>query len=222
MLTGVDVDAHGISWNSDKTGQFGTVKVPTVFGLAHDAGFTTAAFFSKTKFHHIDAPNTIDFMRAPNGGAVPWNSGKTVDLMRAHLGAANPNLLFVHLADPDFVGHSFGWMGRLYGMAVRDADAAVARILSTADARYGRGHYTVILTADHGGHGKRHGSTDPLDTTIPWVVWGAGVQPGEPLTGIRTMDTAATALWLLGIDAPESFSGRAVLGGFNPALLARQ
>ena len=31
-----------------KTGKFGYVKVPTVFGLAHQAGFTTAAIFSKT------------------------------------------------------------------------------------------------------------------------------------------------------------------------------
>lgn len=222
MLTGVGVDVHGVSWNSDRTGQFGHVKVPTVFSLAHDAGFTTAAFFSKTKFQHIDAPNTIDHVRAPRGGAIPWNSGKTVDLLRAHLADATPNLMFVHLADADFVGHSFGWMGRMYGLAVREADAAVARILATADARYGRGRYTVILTADHGGHGKRHGSTDPRDTTIPWIVWGAGVVPGEPLSGIRTMDTAATALWLLGIDAPANLAGRAIVDGFTPSRLAHQ
>lgn len=222
MLTGVDVDAHGITWNSDKTGQFGHVKVPTVFGLAHDAGYATAAFFSKPKFHHIDAPNTIDHVKAPKGGSIPWNAGKTVSLVRAHLDHATPNLMFVHLADADFVGHSFGWMGWMYGMAVRDADAAIADVLRAADERFGRGRYTVLLTADHGGHGKRHGSTDPRDTTIPWIVWGAGVQPGEPLSGIRTMDTAATVLWLLGVDAPASFTGRAVRAGFDPSQLARQ
>ena len=222
MLTGVDVDAHGITWNSDKTGQFGHVKVPTVFGLAHDAGFTTAAFFSKTKFHHIDAPNTIDHVKAPKGGSIPWNAGKTVDLVKAHLDRATPNLVFVHLADADFVGHSFGWMGWMYGMAVRNADAAIADVLKVADERFGRGRYTVLLTADHGGHGKRHGSADPRDTTIPWIVWGAGVQPGEPLSGIRTMDTAATVLWLLGVDAPSTLTGRVVRAGFDPSQLARQ
>ena len=74
MLTGVDVDVHGIHWNSDKTGQYGYVKVPTVFGLAHDAGFSTAAIFSKTKFHHLAKPTTLDYVRAPSGrlALAPW------------------------------------------------------------------------------------------------------------------------------------------------------
>jgi arylsulfatase A-like enzyme len=218
MLTGVDADVHGITWNSDKTGEFGTVKVPTVFGVARLAGFSTAAFFSKTKFHHIDVPSTIDHMRAPTGGVIPWNARKTVDLMRDYLDEQSPNLMMVHLADADFAGHNFGWMGWMYGMAVREVDLAVAHVLEAADERFGRGGYTVILTSDHGGHGKSHGTTDSVDTTIPWIVWGAGVQRGDTLTGIRTMDTAATALWMLGLQVPSSFVGRAVINAFEPSL----
>jgi predicted AlkP superfamily pyrophosphatase or phosphodiesterase len=220
MLTGVDADVHGITWNSDKTGEFGTVKVPTVFGVAHQAGFSTAAFFSKTKFHHIDVPSTIDHMRAPSGGVIPWNARKTVDLMRDYLDEHTPNLMMVHLADADFAGHNFGWMGWMYGMAVREVDLAVANVLDAADERFGRGGYTVILTADHGGHRKSHGTTDPVDTTIPWIVWGAGVQPGDTLSGIRTMDTAATALWMLGLETPSSFVGRPVVHAFEPSRTA--
>jgi predicted AlkP superfamily pyrophosphatase or phosphodiesterase len=216
MLTGVDAEDHGITWNSDKTGQFGYVKVPTVFGVAREAGFSTAAFFSKPKFHHIGAPNTIDYMRAPSGGKIPWNSGKTLDLVRDYLSQHTPNLMFVHIADADFAGHNFGWMGWMYGMAVRQADAAVAQLLAMADERFGPHGYTVLLTSDHGGHGKRHGSTDPLDTTIPWIVWGAGVQRGDALTGVRTMDTAATTLWMLGLAAPAGFDGHAVAAAFEP------
>lgn len=217
MLTGVDSDVHGITWNSDKTNRFGHVKVPTVFGLAHDVGLTTAAFYSKPKFHHIGDPKTLDYVRGPTGGAIPWNSGKTVDLMREYFSTGNPNLTFVHIADADFAGHSFGWMGWMYGQAVRQADLAVARVLESADERFGRGLYSVILTADHGGHGKRHGSTDPLDTTIPWIVWGRGVQPGDTLSGIRTMDTAATVLWMLNIASPQGWSGRPVTDAFAGA-----
>jgi arylsulfatase A-like enzyme len=218
MLTGVDTDQHGITWNSDKTGTFGYVEVPTVFGLTHKAGFTTAAFYSKSKFHHIGAPETIDHMSGPKGGPIPWNAGKTVDLVRDHLSHASPNFMFVHLADADFAGHNFGWMGWMYGMAVRETDNAVARVLDAADERFGKGRYTVIVSADHGGHGKRHGSADPLDTTIPWIVWGAGVQQGDTLSGIRTMDTAATALWMLGLDAPQSWVGRVVSSAFEPTV----
>ena len=65
MLTGVDADKHGITWNDERVDDHGHVDVPTVFGLAKADGFRTAAFFSKTKFHHLEAPNTIDYVRSP-------------------------------------------------------------------------------------------------------------------------------------------------------------
>lgn len=215
MLTGVDSDQHGITWNSDRTSSAGHVAVPTIFGIAHEAGFSTAAFFSKTKFNHLGTPGALDHMSAPKGGAFPWTSGKTVDNVRRYLATATPNLTFIHLADADMAGHYNGWMGRAYGVAVREADAGLARILALADQRFGRGRYSVIVTADHGGHGRRHGSTDKRDTTIPWIVWGAGVQPGDTLTGIRTMDTAATVLWMLGLEAPPAWTGRSLAGAFS-------
>lgn len=215
MLTGVDSDQHGITWNSDRTGQAGHVAVPTIFGIARTAGFTTAAFFSKTKFNQLDAPGSIDHVSGPKGGKIPWNAGKTVGNVRRHLATTTPNLTFIHLADADFAGHSFGWMGRMYGMAVRQADSSLARIIVLADERFGAGRYSLIVTADHGGHGRTHGSTDKRDTTIPWIVWGAGVQPGDTLTGIRTMDTAATVLWMLGLDAPPAWTGRSLATAFS-------
>jgi len=219
MLTGVGADIHGVTWNSDKTKEKGYVSVPTIFALAHNAGFTTAAFFSKTKFHHLEIPSTLDFSRSPKGGMDPmFAEERTAGYVADYLGDNNPNLLFVHFMEPDFIGHQFGWMGHMYGMAVREADLGVKRVLATADERWGRGNYTVILTADHGGHGKRHGSTDPLDMTIPWIVWGAGVQAGDTLSGIHTMDTAATVMWLLGVDAPANWVGKPVTRAFDRAV----
>ena len=130
--------------------------------------------------------------------------------------SAAPNLVFVHIGEPDYAGHMFGWMGRAYGNAVRAADQAVAELLDKAEDRFGRGNFTVILTADHGGHDRNHGSEDPRDTTIPWIVWGKGVAAGVELpAGIRTMDTAATALWLLGVDAPPAWVGTARVKAFD-------
>ena len=219
MLTGVDADEHGITWNDERVDDHGHVDVPTVFGLAKAEGFRTAAFFSKTKFHHLEAPNTIDYVRSPKGGIFDfrWDATRTVNEVGKHLRsrAAAPNLMFVHIGEPDYAGHMFGWMGRAYGNAVRAADQAVAELLEKAEDRFGRGNFTVILTADHGGHDRNHGSEDPRDTTIPWIVWGKGVAGGVELpTGIRTMDTAATALWLLGVDAPPAWVGTAQMKAF--------
>ena len=137
--------------------------------------------------------------------------------MARYLKHASPNLLFVHLAEPDLAGHLVGWMSAPYGWAVQEADAAVGRLLAVADGAFGRGNYTVLLTADHGGHGRDHGSDDPRDVTIPWVAWGRGVAAGAVLDpGIKTMDTAATALRLLGLEEPAGVIGHVVTAAILP------
>lgn len=216
MLTGVDPNEHGITWNDDQVQSRGVVKVPTAFGIARDAGLKTAAFFSKAKFHHLEVPGTLDFSVSPGEGDK-WSAGETVENVEEYLGRGEkPNLMFVHVPDTDYKGHVWGWMSWMYGRAVRRADDAVESVLEAADKAYGAGNYTLIVTADHGGSGRTHGSDDPRDRTIPWIVWGQGVRAGSPLApGVRTIDTAATALWLLGVSAPETMEGRPVTSAFR-------
>ena len=222
MLTGVDADKHGITWNSEQVEEHGHVDVPTVFGLAKEAGLHTAAFFSKTKVHHLEVPKSLDYVRSPKGGFLTgrWSAERTARYVEDYLESAAeaPNLIFVHIGEPDYAGHLFGWMSLVYGEAVRQADHAVGEVLDEANDRFGPGNYTVIVTADHGGHGKDHGSSDPRDTTIPWIVWGKGVQAGAALpAGVRTMDTAATAMWLLSVETPSDWVGRPVAAAFTSA-----
>jgi predicted AlkP superfamily pyrophosphatase or phosphodiesterase len=215
MLTGVTPDVHGITWNSEEVDEFGYVRVATVFEVARSYGYHTAAFFSKAKFRHLQKPGTLDYTQAPRGDN--WPATRTIADVQQYLRYQRPNLLFVHIAEPDYAGHSIGWMSFVYGWAVRRADAAVAAVLQSAERAFGRGNYTVLVTADHGGHGREHGTADPQDMTIPWMVWGRGVQAGELTDSVKTMDTAATVLWLLGAPAPAAWSGRAVASGFTPA-----
>jgi arylsulfatase A-like enzyme len=90
-------------------------------------------------------------------------------------------------------------------------------LLAAADEAYGSGNYSVIVTADHGGHDYDHGSDDPRDVTIPWIAWGQGVRQGT-LNGVRidTFDTAPTVLWMLGVPKPLAWDGSPVLDAFRP------
>ncbi len=218
MLTGVPPEVHGITFNSRQSDEHGVVEVPTVFAVAKERGFHTAAFFSKAKFHHLAQPGSLDYWQGPGSNISHWMATKTVPDAVRYLKHERPNLMFVHIGEPDYAGHAIGWMSFAYGWAVKRADGAVATVLEAADEAYGRGNYTVILTADHGGHDRDHGSDDPRDMTIPWIAWGKGAQTGVPLSvPIRTMDTAATALWLLGVDRPPGWVGRPVAAAFTPA-----
>ncbi|HUG38949.1 MAG TPA: alkaline phosphatase family protein [Longimicrobiales bacterium] len=214
MLTGLLPEDHGITFNREvAAGE--NVQVPTIFELARRKGFSTAAFYSKAKFRHLERPDAYDYWQAPSSNADNWMATKTVADAVQYLRHARPNLLFVHIGEPDYAGHAMGWMSMFYGWAVKRADAGVARVLEAADQAFGRGNYTLILTADHGGHGHDHGSDVAEDMLIPWVAWGRGVAPGSTPAGVRTVDTAATALWLLDVTVPAHWEGRPVRSAFE-------
>jgi arylsulfatase A-like enzyme len=223
MLTGEPPDEHGVLWNNVMDAQSGTIEIPTIFSEARDHGYTTAAFFSKAKFSHLQKPGSLDYSQAPGGWFGKWSAADTVADVEAHLKKKQPNLLFVHLPDPDSEGHAHGWMTAAYGRGVLRADAALERLLEAADDAYGKGKYTVIVTADHGGHGKDHGTDRLEDVTIPWIAWGAGVTPGElPANTVQTMDTATTSLFLLGVDKPAAWAGNTIAGAFQKAAVVAE
>jgi len=216
MLTGEPPDDHGVLWNNVQTADRAHVDVSTVFGVARQHGYRTAAFFSKAKFGALQQPGTLDYSQAPGGWWGRWSSTRTVADVRTHLQTEKPNLLFVHLSDPDRAGHSSGWMSAQYGRAVIDADGAVKNLMQAADTAYGAGNYSLLVTADHGGHSYGHGTSDPQDVTIPWIAWGRGVNASVLDDTIDTFDTAPTVLWLLGIDEPNGWDGDAVVEAFEP------
>lgn len=216
MLTGELPDQHHVLWNRAVATPAGSIDVPTVFGVARAHGYRTAAFFSKAKFGLLQRPGTLDYSQAPGGWFGRWSAARTATDVETYLATARPHLLFVHLPDPDAAGHRSGWMSPDYGRAVSAADAAVERILATSIEAHGQGNLTVIVTADHGGHDADHGSDDPRDVTIPWIAWGRGVRGVELReTAVRTVDTASTVLWLLGLPEPTDWSGSPVAEAFR-------
>jgi predicted AlkP superfamily pyrophosphatase or phosphodiesterase len=216
MLTGEPPERHGVLWNNVVSAKTDSIEQATVFGIARARGYVTAAFFSKPKFQPLQRADALDYSQAPGGWWGGWHSSRTLTDVEKYLQTSRPNLLFVHLADPDRAGHSSGWMSTEYGRAVNQSDQAVGRLLAAADKAFGAGSYTIIVTADHGGHERDHGSADPQDVTIPWMVWGRAVKTGELQdVSIRTMDTASTILWLLGLDEPTEWLGTPVIGAFD-------
>lgn len=214
MVTGVPPTVHGITWNDERVSVEGRVRVPTMFTLAQQAGVYTTAFFGKAKFRHLIHPRAPRDVEAPRGLEVVLAPRITQDVVH-YLRFRRPGLLFVHLPDPDIAGHSVGWMSQPYRWAVRRADAAVEQIRRAAVEAFGD-DVVIIVTADHGGHGRDHGTERPEDMTIPWIAWGGPVDEGRVEADITTYDTAATVLWLLGLDVPADWAGRPVLEAFVP------
>jgi arylsulfatase A-like enzyme len=217
MLTGLAPEFHGVLWNTNASLGRRKAKAPTVFGLLRTEGYVTAAFFSKSKFTTLQEPGTLDYSQAPGGWSGYWSSDRTVRDVQQYLAMQKPNLLFIHLGDPDHAGHASGWMSPSYGEAVAQIDAALERVVTFAEESFGAGRFTLIVTADHGGHDRDHGSSDVRDVTIPWIAWGRDVKGGLLSGPVNTVDTAATVLWLLKVPRPASWTSRPVAEAFQDA-----
>jgi predicted AlkP superfamily pyrophosphatase or phosphodiesterase len=214
MLTGEPPEIHGILWNSDDPPPDGPLHpaVPTIFQIAHDHGLTSGIAASKKKFEAL-APGT-------NYDAVSGDAKTVDDAIAANDAAAiirdhAPNLLFVHFANDDIVGHAKGWGTPEQIHAIELADAAVGIVLDALRDRGIADDTLVILSADHGGSGLKHGKDDPRSRYIPWICAGPGVRKNYDLTRnrdrtIHTEDTFATACYFLGLPA-GNVQGKPVL-----------
>ena len=212
MVSGVGPAKHKITWN-DWMPEKGLIPVPTIFSLVHPHGFTTAMFVGKPKFKHLNLPGSLDEFVLPLPKA---DSTAVAAAFAARLPLLNPDLCLIHFADPDTIGHKSGWGSPEQKVAFATCDAALQVVMAALKSAGIAETSVVILTADHGGHDKTHGSDSPEDVNIPWIVWGKGVKKGTVLTApVSTCDTAATALWLLGQPIPENFDGKPVVAAFE-------
>lgn len=214
MLTGVRPQKHQIEWNNDlKFAEPVYPKYPTIFELAHAAGFSTGMVVGKDKFNILKKPGTLDSIFVPEKESVT-----DADVLREALRVIDekpPQVLFVHLPTVDQIGHAQGWGTPAQVEAVETADSAIGEILAALAKKGVLDATLVIVSADHGGAGRDHGADDPRCRHIPWIAVGPSVRKNFDLTRIApltvcTEDTFATTADWLGLKLNPNLEGRAV------------
>ena len=188
---------HGWVTNSDPSASAtlhnsGNLNVPykaSTWDVAHDAGLSTSHFASKSKFIIFEQSfNAANGAPHPNGKDkidtffAQENASATMQTqMLAALGTTEFNYTFLHYADPDIAGHSSGWGGTTYMNAVKKVDGYLGQLFNLLETDPGLvGNTAIVLSADHGGSGTDHStSSTPAHYTIPFYVWGDGVDHGD-------------------------------------------
>lgn len=192
----VGPDGHGWTSNTDPAKRVTLhsnkgAYIASVFDVAHDHGLRTGVWATKTKFSLFrvsydelhGAPDTT----GPDNGRnkvdvfVHGQSAVVMDDFMNTLATRPCNFAFVHLGDCDGAGHSQGWGSEAYNACLVTMDGYLGRIMDLiATHPVLKGKTDLIVTADHGGAGKDHAdASKPVDYTIPFYVWGAGVTPGD-------------------------------------------
>ena len=103
-------------------------------------------------------------------------------------------------------GHDNGWMSETYLQCIHNAIDNVKRVLEEAGEEY-----TIIITADHGGHDRIHGTELPEDMTIPMFFIGPDFEAGKVLSGISLLDLAPTIATIMGAPIPREWEGKSIV-----------
>ena len=204
MFYGVPPKRHGILTNTY------TPPVRPVPGIAEQlsaAGKVCAAFHNWEPIRHIWTSECMKYT-----SYIHAYEEENSDLMLTEQAAAlirrkQPDCLFIHLVETDEKGgHDHGWMSPEYLHALHNALACVRRVYEALSAGY-----SLVLTADHGGHDRGHGEDIPEDRTIPIVFAGAPFASGRALEAMTIKDIAPTVLQVLGLPKPTAWEGRSIL-----------
>ena len=210
MLSGFPVADHKMNFDAYAKNR-GQIPTPTIFSIAKQNGLHSAMFIGKQKLWHIAPDKSVSHFERPGFFC------KTVATRAAkYFETVLPDVMFVHITDPDNAGHDYGWMSRAYMAAVRESDRCVQILLDAIDRAGQKSSTLVILTADHGGHERQHsGRGKELDSTIPWIARGPSIPAGTILdVDVNTTDTAVTALAALGL---PTVTGMVGVSHFSPA-----
>lgn len=208
MLDGMCPAKHGVTWD-DYQPSLGYAKGTDLFDLAHAAGLKTVMYVGKDKLRQVTEPASTDVFKYIND-----RDSVIVDHLLANF-PLDFGLMFVHFPTVDMMGHEYGWLSPEQLSVARRGDQALGKLLAALDANGLRDETLIIVSADHGGHKTSHGSSQPEDMTIPWIMVGPGVLPMQITEPIVTMDTAATAAWALGLPIPPEWDGKPITQAFG-------
>ncbi len=201
LFHGVSAERHGILTN------IYVPQVRPVCGLCevlHAAGKRCAFFYNWEPLRDLARPGSLSHAFFTSGDIYGYETAndQTAEAAKVYLSVDAPDFAFVYFGWPDAAGHSTEWMGEEYLRAVRgcwDKIEMLCRALSD--------DYLVIVTADHGGHGRTHGSDMPEDMTIPILLWNRSVV-SSIREGGNIIDIAPTVTSILDVAANGEWEGK--------------
>lgn len=197
---------HRVDFNSDQEEvtihSHRGMYVPSVFDVAHDNGFSTAMIAGKSKFSMYN--RSYDGTHGWNHNTGSQGGDNKIDLfftgtdtevseqLNSLLSVEAPSpFVFIHFANPDRTGHNEGFALNItspYLESIRMVDRRLGQIISLVEENESlNGRTTLIITSDHGGVDTHHNDNERAENyTIPFIVWGPGVDRGADLYALNT------------------------------------
>ena len=204
MFHSVEPGRHGITTN------LYTPQVRPINGLMEQisqADGKCAMFYGWEPMRDVARPGSCLWSGYIYSYADDGVDGIVTDQALACIGRYHPDFVYIYMPETDDKGgHDTGWMSETYLKQVSAAIGNVKRLVEAAGDEY-----TVIVTADHGGHDRTHGTDMPEDMTIPMFFVGKEFEPGRAIENVSILDIAPTIAKIMGVPAAREWEGRALV-----------
>ena len=205
LFHSVDPDRHGTTTN-DYMPQ--VRPIPGLCEVLARAGKNCSIFYDWEQLRDLTRPSSLYSASFRCGGKLSYAVADKLltDEAIAKLTSEPVDFAFLYMGDPDAIGHGYGWMGEQYLASVQGCWENIARVASALDE-----DTALIITADHGGHGRGHGADIPEDMTIPVFVKAPGFAPGSTLENVNIKDLAPTIATLMGVAPAAEWEGKSLI-----------
>lgn len=179
MMTGLPPAQNGKNDNDWEPGQ-PRVGKSTLFDDAREAGYRTAYYYSKPKLGYLVNAAVGEHGLEPHTG---------IERVRTFFRGKGKRFAFLHISGLEWAGMESGWLSQDYLDELTQIDAALAPLFAEVGKR---SRYAIVVTSDHAGHDKLHGTEHPEDYKLPLIFTGNAklpqLPPGVwPVTGLRAL-----------------------------------
>ena len=220
MLMGAGPTLHGYTeWDSKTpeipsaaTNEYGVF--PGIFGLLKQqkTQYKSAVIYNWGGIGYLFEKKAVDIVVHDEEAGGDFFA----DTAAAIIKKEKPNLTFIHLSEPDGVGHNIGHRTPEYYEELKRVDRRIGTIVQSVKDAGIEKETIIIISADHGGKGKGHGGKSLDEVLIPWIMNGPKVRSGNEITDvIITYDTAATLAYIFGLKIPQAWRGIPVMSAFK-------
>ena len=139
----------------------------------------------------------------------PSSAAQATQTVVGALTTGDPHAIFVHLDDPDYAGHAYGFSPFVFPYldAIEQMDVLIGQMLDAMESRpdFVEEDWLVLVTTDHGGIGTVHGGNSMEERRVFVIASGESVTP--QLVSRDTLSVIGVAENCLG-EAPRlSFDG---------------
>lgn len=205
LFHSVEPSRHGTTTNTYMP-QVRPVKgiCETLFAAKKNCAF----FYNWEEIRDLSRPNSLAFSYFCKGRRIGYEKANNIitDAAIDYLTKEDMDFTFLYLGYTDMAGHDHGWMSDEYMAAMENSWNNISKLTDALSD-----DYTVIVTADHGGHDRTHGSDMNEDMTIPVVVRFKGEKAELDLSEVSILDIAPTVAALLGVAPDEEWEGKSLV-----------